>query len=160
MLFIFLAIAGLLFVAYTQRQAVQAQLDAFKLLPEPETFTELYVNNFTQLSGTLPKNIKAGESMSFSFTVHNVEGKTVVYPYVISIVDDAGSTTTIASSSVTLESGQSAVVPVEYVFRSSQRRVSVVITLSNLDQSIHFFIPTNNYGTDTKEDYGTSTLLQ
>lgn len=59
------------------------------ILPHNQTFTELAFNNVYNLPTTIPAN----NQISFSFWVHNVEGRNLVYPYTIII--KSGNTSTV-----------------------------------------------------------------
>src|SRR5579862_8331355 len=83
------------------KQQIIDQLNKWKLLPQPETFTELYFNNSTNL----PSYVKQNQQIKFAFTVHNLEYKTYTYPYEI-YLEQNNEKTEIKKSNFTLNQNQ------------------------------------------------------
>ncbi len=54
----------------------------------PESLTELYFEDHLNLPKTIPET----EPLPFSFTVHNLENKTVGYKYIVYAITENGST--------------------------------------------------------------------
>lgn len=136
----FVAIASLaIFSVYAYRDAVYTKLNDFKLIPQEERFTELYLNDYL----TFPKEIVKGQKVTFSFTVHNLEGKTVTYPYVAYLKTEDGYRISIARGSVTLADKESRIVTESYTFKSALKteKVTVFIELPDQGQSLHFKLP-------------------
>jgi hypothetical protein len=119
---------------------VSQALSAWNFTPKKETYTELYFNN----PENLPKSIVTGEKMRFSFTIHNVEGTQVTYPYTINFVESNGHTVPISKKTITLADGASQVIAVSVSTISSNEKGHMVVTLTNLNQSIDFILPNNN----------------
>lgn len=123
---------------FTHQSAVVAQMNEWKLLPQDEAFTELFLNNHLNL----PKEIVKGQTVSFSFTIHNLEGKTVKYPYVVYLQTDKGERISIAYNAVTLMDKESRIINEEYTFKTQiTKPVTVFIKLSNTGENLHFFLP-------------------
>jgi len=58
---------------------INRQMHRWKLLPEPERLTELYFTN----PNKLPKTYTPGQPQEVSFTVHNLEYRSMNYRYQI-----------------------------------------------------------------------------
>jgi hypothetical protein len=135
-----LALICLIFVVYRYRSFIYAEMDALKLLPEPERFTELY---FTD-PAAIPTSTVAGQTMSFAFTIQNLEGVTTTYPYTSYFEDATGGTTSLANGIISLPDNASASIPVSYTFPASVNG-EVVVNLPTLgNQQIDFLLPYNN----------------
>lgn len=157
---VFVLILGL--ILFISRGAIKAKLNDWKLIPQPETFTELYLNDYTSLSKSLPGEITGGEKISFSFTIHNVENKEVLYPYTVYMIGEkvatstalvtptpttsTFATTTIKSGSVLLGSGASTTISQSYTFKKNNppTQATFFVTLTEKNQSLHFFVPNRN----------------
>src|ERR1700722_16939 len=123
---------------YISRSAVYAQLNAWDLIPQPETFTELYFQN----SSNLPTETVANQPISFAFTIHNVEATTTVYPYIVYFQDQNGNRTIFTSDTVTLLNNESTTINVVHVFPTSNMTGEVIVDLPSLNnQSIDFLLP-------------------
>ncbi len=133
----FIAFIAIIAILYPFRGPVLGQMTSWNLLTRPEPFTELYLNNSLELPRT---PIKKRSSVTFSFSVHNVEGQNMSYPYVAYLVSSQG-TTTIERGTVDLQNGGSVVVPVSYTFGKAYPSVLFVVELTQLDQEIHFLLP-------------------
>lgn len=141
---IFVAISLAILIAIFElpeiRATVYAELSELKLIPMPERFTELYFNNHL----SLPKQTVAGQSASFSFTIHNVEGITTTYPYRVYFEYPRGHQVDFASSTVTLADGATTTVAVSHIFLASNETGKVVVDLTALNQQIDFLVPATN----------------
>jgi hypothetical protein len=107
-----------------------------QLTPQPETFTELYIDNHT----SLPKHPQIGDTIAFSFTINNLEHKTMKYPYVVSLKPVEGDPIAVASGSVTLDHEQLQAVKIEHTLIDVSGRSQMVVTLTDLSQSVHFWL--------------------
>lgn len=130
---------------YTMRDAVQEnihrKLSDWKLIPIPETYTELYFEDHT----SLPKKTTAGEVTTFSFTIHNMEGVTTTYPYEVYFEYPlSGEKVLFAKDSVTLQKGEYETISVSHTWLSSRLQGKVVVKLLELDQHIVFLLPNSN----------------
>ena len=115
--------------------AVEAALRKHKLLPEPERFTELYLENHLQL----PKSYVRGGNNSFTFTVHNVEHKPMKYEYVVDAISTE-SARIITKGSFKLEHDAYKSVTTRIASPEAATRTKININLENKDQSIHFWV--------------------
>ncbi len=130
---------------YTQRVAayknINEKLSDWKLIPIPETYTELYFEDHA----SLPKKTKAGEITTFSFTVHNMEGIVTEYPYEVYFkYTQLGWKVLFEKGIVTLNPGESKTIKVSHMWRSSELQGKVVVELLGLDQYIDFLFPNIN----------------
>ncbi len=136
-----LAITAVIFVLisviYRYRSPIYAQLNTLKLVPQEEHLTELYFNNHL----SLPKLSRAGNKISFSFTIHNLEGKEMEYPYSVYIKSGTiESPTIVDSNKILVKSGESKVISETYTFKSSPATAVVFAELTDLHQNIHFLL--------------------
>jgi hypothetical protein len=115
-------------------------MNDWKLLPQPEQFTELYFNNYL----SLPKTSVAGKPFTFSFTIHNIENATTVYPYAVYFKYPDGARTTLRTGSVTLANDATTTIPITYTFQTSDLHGEVVVALTELNQTIDFILPNTN----------------
>lgn len=134
--FLVLVLIALLFgciYLYTNRVAL-------KIVPENQPLTELYFTDYAKL----PTATVAGQPISFSFTVDNLEGVTTTYPYTVYFEDRNGDQTEMVKSSVTVANNATTSVSVPYTFNTSNLNGSVVVDLTQLDQKIDFLLPNTN----------------
>ena len=137
----------LILLTYASQNEIKSGLMTLKLLPQPERFTELYFSDYAALSAKLPKTIRKGSTISFAFTIHNLEGKEMNYPYVVYMVDDTfHATTTIQQKTIALDDSASTTIPVAYTFRTANPspQETVFITLPDQHLQLHFFVPNKN----------------
>lgn len=132
-IFVVCLIVATLYASYVYRDALYRQMDALKLIPRPELFTELYFENHTNL----PKQIVKGETISFSFTIHNLEGKDKEYPYVVYFKNDYG-TTTVAQSTAFVKNNEYKTITESYTFKSASEKETLYVELTDKKQELHF----------------------
>ena len=132
-----LVVGGALLYGY--RGALYGEMNRFKLLPIPERFTELYFQN----SALLPKQVVNGQSISFSFTIHNAEGVTTVYPYAVYFETTDGQRATFAGNTITIDDGASKTIVISHTFATSNIKGKVIVSLTQLNQEIDFLLPNN-----------------
>lgn len=130
--------ALLIFALYIfDTSAVQTTLRKYKLLPEPERFTELYVENHLRL----PKTYVPGGNNSFSFTVHNLEHESMIYRYKVEAISTQ-SARIIDTGSFELPHDGFKSISEKIASQDAQIRTKINISLENKDQSIHFWVDT------------------
>ena len=122
------------------RGLLYAELNNLKLIPRSEHFTELYFEN----SSFLPKSTVRGQKASFAFTIHNVEGATVVYPYIVYFEYPLGHRVTLVSDNISLADNASTTISVSHIFLESDEKGKMVVELPSQNQSIDFLVPNNN----------------
>lgn len=106
----------------------------------PERYTELYFENHLNL----PKSAVVGEPQTFSFTLHNLEHQSMVYPYEIYIQDSVGSRSGIIANTVSLRHDERKTITESFAIVTPIKRAKVVVTLRNKNQEIHFWIGEDN----------------
>lgn len=109
---------------------------------KPETFTELYFENHTQLS----RDTTPGKAHDLTFTIHNLEYKTMTYPYEIYVQDATSSArrTTVVKDIVRLNHDEKKTITEHFVLLEPVKRAKVVVNLVNKNQEIHYWIGEEN----------------
>lgn len=120
---------------FINRASLYDVLTQKKLVPLPETFTELYFANHNQL----PHLLKNNEVAHFAFTIHNEENKTVTYPYTVDYVTE-DKTYLIETNYITLINNEYKTIEENFQVSSPPQRSKVVVTLRNKQQSISFWL--------------------
>jgi hypothetical protein len=134
------AVIILSILIFTFRTAIYQEFNNLKLVPEKETFTELYFDD----PNNLPRVAVRGERESFSFTIHNVEGIQITYPYIVYFLSQAGRQTTFVKGSITINSDDSEIVNVHYTLPVTNEKGMVIVSLTSLNQKIDFLLPDTN----------------
>lgn len=115
-------------------------LEYWKIIPEPETFSAIYLNEST----ALPHSLRAGQSVPFSFTIENDEGIAKSYDYRVYAETSAGRGSMIASGTLALEAGSSQSVAETYTadqsFRPGQT-ATIAVEVPTTNESIRFNLP-------------------
>jgi len=106
--------------------------------PQNQTYTELSFNNVSSLPTAIPSN----KEIEFSFTIHNVEGKSVNYPYVI-INQIDGINDVLKKGSVYLTDNGSISVS-EFISLTNLNKQKVFVSLPNQKESIYFILNGSN----------------
>jgi hypothetical protein len=127
---------GVIILGYSLRAPLYNELNALKLIPEPETFTELYFGTYPQSQSQM--SVK--NHVSFTFVVHNLEGTTTDYAYSVYFVT-ATATSTIDQSRVTLANNASTTIAESFTLRSAYQPGEVFVSIPALNQHIDFYIP-------------------
>jgi hypothetical protein len=128
-------------IGTVEAQPIKNQLNAWKLLPQPERLTELYFADSAQL----PSAYTPATPQHVSFTVHNLEYQTMTYHYSVTAQADGSSTTTpITSSNLQLAQNQSATTPLTVTLPNLGSRVKVSVSLTNVNESIDYWVTRSN----------------
>ena len=104
---------------------------------QPERYTELYFNNPTHL----PTAIGIGQQLSVGFVTHNLEARSMTYPYTLALMTDNGKILVEKQADFTLPSGNTKTttntisVPISY-----QGKAEVQVAFTKLNQSIDYWI--------------------
>lgn len=133
LLFTFGLILAVFFV-YTWRHQVYSVLYEWKLIPRPEHFTELYFENYKDL----PKTVAVGQSIVFAFAVHNLEGERVEYPYEVYSLSGNGTRSSIKQDRIFIDNNGFKTVDISYIFPESEKKETVFVVLTSMQQDIHF----------------------
>jgi uncharacterized membrane protein len=135
------------FFAYSGRRVLASQLNSWKLLPQPERFTELY---FTAPS--LPTHFKRGRSEVVAFTIHNLEHQTIQYHYLLTVQTEDGKKQFLGDGTIAVAYDHAQNVRRTITVPLSARRVKVQVSLqysgipfgqnkANIEtQSIHYWV--------------------
>lgn len=115
---------------------------------KPETFTELYFENHTKLPTQLANQdnkfwyyYPTTNLYSFSFTIHNLENKDMVYPYeVYSISND---TTLIDENEVSIKNNESKTITEQFSLPAKYSTTKILVNLPSKDQQISFWMEGN-----------------
>ncbi|MDB5238936.1 MAG: hypothetical protein JWO00_271 [Candidatus Parcubacteria bacterium] len=137
---ILITILCVVLLLYIERDLVYAKLKDWKLVPQPEHFTELYFNNYDDL----PKRSVKGFTAAFSFTIHNMEGATMTYPYKVYFEYSSGRITPFVEGSITLADGESYATTTTHVFETTDLQGKVIVAIPTLNQEIDSILPNNN----------------
>jgi uncharacterized membrane protein len=118
-------------------QHIKNQLNAWKLLPEPERLTELY---FTH-PNNLPSTYTPGQDQTVSFTAHNIEYRTVTYSYKINeSSQNAAHTKLLSSGSFTLQQNQYKTIALPVVPANLGARIKVTAALPTVNESVDYWV--------------------
>lgn len=136
-----LILLGIGIFAYTHYKIgyafVREKLADFKLIPIPETFTELYFEDHS----SLPTHTVAGKTDSFSFTIHNIEYATTTYPYSVYFEYNLLLTKVLfEKDTVTLAPGEVKTITVSHTWKSGELQGKVVVLLESTNQYINFLL--------------------
>ncbi|CAN5239721.1 hypothetical protein BH09PAT2_BH09PAT2_01370 [soil metagenome] len=130
-------ILGILFITlfFPGQNGIIALMNKYKLLPQPERLTELYLEDHTHL----PTTYKRGPNNRFKFTIHNLEHEQFTYDYVVSAVSTE-SARIIDKGTFTLEHDGYKTIQERISTPEAVQRTKINISLENKDQSIHFWV--------------------
>jgi uncharacterized membrane protein len=133
-LIIAVIIALVVFTFYFERSLLTI-LSNNHLLPEPETFTELYFENHENL----PSKVEAGETYTFAFSVHSEEYRNMTFPYAIYIQTDK-KRIPITKGQFSLMQNQNKTFNEKFTAPALTDGAEVVVNLENKNQDIDFWI--------------------
>ena len=102
---------------------------------KPETFSELYFENYLNL----PKDTTLNTKRFFHFTVHNLEYKDMLYVYEV-YLDKDGKKLLIQDGTIKLRQDEYKTTDVSYTLFYPIKRAKVVVNLRNKNQQIDFWI--------------------
>ncbi len=134
-----IALGLAIIIAVVQHQAsIAAFLAKQKLAPAPERYTELYFDHNVNLPTTLTTN-----PVTFSFSVHNMEGSRMSYPYTVTVKPLTGIAHTLSTNSVTLDDNAVATIPEKLTLPQTDANSEITIFLPNQQQEIHLWLRAN-----------------
>ena len=115
---------------------IKHQLNAWKLLPEPEHLTELYFTN----PNNLPSTYAPGASQTVRFTAHNIEYRTETYQYKILETNQAGNQSQqLASGQFTLGQNQRKSLTVSITPVNLGTKTQITVALSPVNETISYW---------------------
>lgn len=122
--------------AIVNHVALKNQLEKWRMLPEPERLTELYLTN----SRNIPGSYTPGVSLPADFTVHNLEGRATTYNYTIAEQADNGTASyVLAKGSFSLNQNQTKAVRAAVTPLDMGERAKVTIRLTD-DIAVDYWI--------------------
>lgn len=121
-------------ISYRDRSVVYTLLDHYNLVPKEEHYTELYFEDPTHL----PSKVATGDKVSFSFTVHSMEGKNTERLYIVYFASDDGYNDMIDNGMLSLGDGEYKTLSESYTFARKVNAGRVVVELPTLNQKIDF----------------------
>lgn len=124
--FIGLAIGGIFYLWLSSTPTSKAQ---------SETFTELYFED----SANLPSVVVPKHPYLFQFTLHNLEGKNMEYPYEV-YVEIGQERLILDKGTVFLNKNAYATIPENFATTNVWPRSEIVVNLINTNQQIDFWI--------------------
>ena len=129
---------GVLIFFNLNRASINNELVGLDLLPKPEKLTELYFNN----SINLPDSVPTSQIIRFAFVIHNLETTDYTYVYEVS-VNANGTRRIVDSGNVVVKNNQYFVKNEQLKLTSTPGRQEIVVALTNLHQSIDFWLGGN-----------------
>lgn len=123
---------GAVLVMYAQWPAIYDVLRNARIVPIEEPLTELYFNDSVELPTS------AARPLVFSFTIRNLEGKDMVYPYVIRAEFDDGSVVELERNSISVAMNDMVRIPITTRIRPPQSARVIVEVLEK--QHISFLV--------------------
>jgi hypothetical protein len=118
-------------------QIIINQLHDWKVLPQPEAFTELYFDNHA----TLPRTYRGDDAQIVSFVIHSHERQKRTYQYRIIQQDAARETAyTLVSDTVTLGQGSMRQVSAHVTLKELGGRSRITVEVTPGDQEIGYWL--------------------
>lgn len=127
-------IVSITYFSHVYKPLIYKQLDNLHLIPRQEHFTELYFNNHTNL----PKKPAIKETITFSFAIHNLEGKDKEYPYAVYSKNDKYGTINIDQRAVLVKDNEEKIITEKYTSNSNTDKETIFVELIDQRQEIHF----------------------
>lgn len=119
--------------AYIKKDFVYAKMYSWRLIPRPEVFTELYFEDYE----SIPKSTVINTPFTFEFTIHNLEGATTTYPYIVYFEYPFGKQVVLLRGTFTLADKEYRTIPVSHTFSASDMKGQIVVQLENRNQKIN-----------------------
>ena len=133
-------LVGILLAGYAlsmRGSSMRADLVALGLLPHSESYTELYINDYS----SIPTHLAPKEKVSFSFTVANHSGHADAYPYTVYYLNADQQPITLDEGTVTLNDSQTNSLESTFATKATSTYTTIYITLPTVQQTVHFTIP-------------------
>lgn len=126
---------SLLFLCFFRGDVISV-LDDWKLIPRPETFTELYFVDYDDIDHSAPET---GKQIDFLFAISNREGVSKDYEYEV-YLEAEGEKNIIEHNSIHIEKDEVAFIEERYVFTKSYKKGSIIVQILEPNQSIHILL--------------------
>src|SRR5438128_1693021 len=128
-------VVGMVIFYNLNRVSIHYELVTLDLIPKPEKLTELYFND----NVNLPSSETSNQVISFAFVIHNLETADYLYVYEVS-VNVNGTRHIVDSGNVLVKNNQYYAKNEKFKLMNSSGRQEVVVELTNIQQSIDFWI--------------------
>lgn len=131
------AIAVVAILGISFHQQIKNQLNAWKLLPEPEKLTELYFTN----PNNLPTAYTPGQQQTVHFTTHNIEYQTETYSYkIVETSQDGSQSQQLATGKFTLQQNQYQGQNVGITPVDLGTRAEITVELPTVNETISYWV--------------------
>ncbi|MFH1209987.1 MAG: hypothetical protein V1663_04325 [archaeon] len=100
-----------------------------------EPLTELYFTQHLEL----PKTVQVNQTYNFSFSVHNLEYKAIIYQYEV-IGEYNNKTVQFDINSIGLDNNQTKTVEESFKINENFDRAKISVNLLNREEVIHFWV--------------------
>ncbi len=134
-IFILLLVLALVAVVLAYSRTLINQIYAYKLLPQPERFTELYFANHQNL----PTVILVNQEQSFQFTIHNLEYTAMSYTVEVSI-NYNNKKVTLDKQAVFLKNDQYKTITEKFSVSQPATKAEVIVNLPTKNEQIDFWV--------------------
>jgi len=131
-------------ILFRNQGKVEARLKEWKLLPMPETLTELYFEDHLKLA----QYLDSSKPYKFSFTIHNLEYKTMTYRYRVTATSAQGSSIW-DEGEVSIPHDAKRTISESIFDKILRTRTKVEVILVDQNQPIHFWLDKWNPPTPT-----------
>lgn len=129
-------LAAIILISFTLNGSfIHDELVALDLIPKPETLTELYFNDNTDL----PRSATSNQVVRFAFVIHNLEATDYQYTYEVS-VNASGTKHIVDAENIVVKNNQYYTKNESFKLTHASGRNEITIELINKRQSIHFWI--------------------
>lgn len=136
-IFVPLLIVVVLVLSIGYHQQIKNQLNAWKLLPQPERLTELY---FTD-PNNLPSTYVPGQTQTVKFTTHNLEYQTETYQYkILEQSQDGTKSQQLAAGQFTLQQNQYQHIAFPILPVDLGNRVQISVVLPTVNETISYWV--------------------
>lgn len=105
---------------------------------QPESFTEIYFENHSNL----PKKFNLNKELSFSFTIHNLTGKDMQYPYEV-YFDVAGERLSLDQKTVFIKNNGYKTIQEKFTPTVLFPDAKAIVNLTNNNEQIDFLLKGN-----------------
>ncbi len=130
--FIFIPI---ILACYYNREKLVAIFHTYKLIPLSERYTELYIGNHD----SLPLILEPEQVATASFTIHNKEGQTYSYSYLVT-GETGAEKQIVASGSARIQNNEWISIPFTVQVATTEPKTKYTIALPEKQQSVHFWV--------------------
>jgi len=126
-----------LFFVYTHFNGASVNIDTFRLSAKHSPLTELFFTDYL----ALPATIQAGQTVPVNFTIRNVEGTDVQYPYTVYLVTTGGRRIEVANGIAEVANEEIVAVHTSYTFKSNSLPVTFYVELPTSGKRISAVVP-------------------